>query len=319
MRIAFCAQHPYYGGLNNNGGSRTILLSAATLRKLGHTVNVITQADGFSWFKHPKPLKTIPRDTDVCIAVGVSDIETMLESKPKRAKAFWWCRLLETYQMPKGKILKRAGMVKTLVNSENLQWWFKQHNVDTTVVYQGVDLGAWKDLDRRPEKKTIGFLLSQKKRKQFKIAKRIARRFGDVYDYVGFGAKGDLSGPIKSFIYKRVKTFRANPTHDQLLGIYNQCHVWVSTSAREGLHNPPLEAALSGCELVCNGVLHGGTADYCVHEKTGYRFVENSTTSACEQILRCDGNLVVPCQGLIREKIGSREEAMKKLVEVTSA
>ena len=131
MIVTFYADHSYYSQLSNNGGSATILHSINTLRKLGHKANVVAHKDNFTWFKHPKPIRKIPKDTDVCIAVTISDIGPML--KRTKAKPFYWCRLIENHQMPKRKLLKTVSKVTVLVNSENLRDWFAAHGIGKAI------------------------------------------------------------------------------------------------------------------------------------------------------------------------------------------
>lgn len=312
MKIAFCCQHNYYGGLGNQGGSRTIVLSAMMLNELGHKAYVVTQhKDKLTWFKHPKPLKCIPKDTDVCIACSVSDIKPMLTRMPKRAKAFWWCRLLEDYQMPKSKIIRHASKVHTLVNSECLQRWFAKHGVKTTVAYQGVDVDQWKDWDTRGSKKTIGFLVSKKKRKRFNEIKAIINQLGDKYDYVGYGT--DI--PDKDFVKTKMRYFKRNADYDDLLGIYNMAHIWLATSTSEGLHNPPMEAALCGCTLVCTDASRNGTKDYAIDGETAYCYPRGNIEMACAAIEKASGEKVVKAAEKIIQKISDRKTAMERLIE----
>ena len=42
-----------------------------------------------------------------------------------------------------------------------------------------------------------------------------------------------------------------NPSEDELNCWYNKIAVWFSPTELEGLHNPPMEAGLAGCALVC--------------------------------------------------------------------
>ena len=140
MNICFYADHNYWSQMNNNnGGTATILRSQKTLRKLGYKCDVVARKDGFSWFKHPKPIRHIPKNTDVCIAVTVSDIKPMLKHAPKRAKKVYWARLIENRQIRKEKLLKWASKVQVIVNSENLHNWFDAHGIQTKIAYQGID------------------------------------------------------------------------------------------------------------------------------------------------------------------------------------
>lgn len=320
MRIAFYCNHPYYGGLNNNGGTRTIVRSAATLRSMGHKVDIVACADKYTWEKHPKVRRKLHPETDRIIAASVSDVEGAVRHKPKKAKVFWWCRLLEAYQMPKSKILKRAGMVEVLVNSQWLRSWFKKNGIPSRIVYQGLDVADWTDDGFcANDKPIIGFLLSKKPRKQFYQIKKIVQRLGTSYQYVGFGAKGDLNDEIKMFITERLACFKTNPSHAQLDRLYNMADIWLATSSSEGLHNPPMEAALCGCLLVCNGAPAGGTADYCVGGETGIVYKKNDPEDAVLRIRNIvheeSHSYIDAAKKLVSEKIGTRQIAMERLLE----
>ena len=315
MNIALCAQHPYWGGLSNNGGSRTILLSCDALNKMGHRAVVVTSSDKYTWHKHEKPVKKIPADTDVCIACSVSDIDTMLAKKPKKAEAMWWCRLLETYQMPENKIVKRARYVKTLVNSEGLQRWFARHGVNTTIAYQGVDAERWIDMGKRGDKPVIGVLMSAKPRKHCDIVEKIVNELGDEYDYIGYGAKKDQTRDMHKLISRKFINFKTNVGYTDLLIMYNMAHTWVSTSTQEGLHNPPLEAALCGCAVVYPDSELSGCSDYC-DDETAWQYEALNYKSACEAIRKADKSKNEKQRQLIANKIGNRLTAMGRMVEI---
>lgn len=142
MKIVFYADHPYYGQLSNNGGTRTILKSAEVLRKLGHKVDVVAHKDKFTWFKHPKPIHRIPKDTDVIIAVSISDIEMMCRFAPKRAKKFYWMREFALWRMKKENIINtlRKSKVKILCNSIGLQRKIGKYGIKSSLCYAGLDI-----------------------------------------------------------------------------------------------------------------------------------------------------------------------------------
>lgn len=318
MNIYFCCQHDYWGGLHNTGGSRTIILSAKTLNKLGHNAKIVTRSDKHTWIKHDKPLKTIPKDADACIACSVSDIKPMLKSMPKKAKAYWWCRLIENHSMSKKKILYWAKKVNVLVNSENLRDWFEAHGIKTTIVYQGVDLKKWKD-KKKHSPKTIGFLVSSKPRKHFDFIKMIIRTLGKEYNYVGYGA--DLNASIKAFVKKHFLYFKKNADQKELNRIYNMAGIWVATSTKEGLHNPPIEAALSGCAVVYPLAPLAGCSDHCY--PFGHQYEALNLEDAIKVIKKAISlninsgiSFVEPHKDFIRDIIGSREKCMKRIVRI---
>ena len=319
MNIAFVGIHPYYGGLSNNGGSTTILRAVMILREMGYTANVVTQhKDKFTFFKHPKPIKRIPKDADVCIAISSSDIGPMLARMPKRATPFYWCRLCDANtKMPKAKLIRHASKVTTLVNSEGLRDWFKKYNVETKVAYQGIDFDKWKDTGE-PKRPTLGFLISKKTRKHFEIVEQIVHRLGDEYDYVGYGASRDQNKSTKAFAKEYLSMFKTDASHADLCRIYNLCTIWVATSTQEGLHNPPIEAALCGCAVVFPDAPMGGCSDHCINGKTAWVYKARNPDDAAKVIRTADKSRNEAHQELIREKIGSRQVAMERLVACLS-
>jgi hypothetical protein len=311
MKIAFCCQHPYYGGLNNNGGSLTIINSSKVLNRLGHKAVIVTKSDKCNWIDHKKSLRYIPRDVDVCIACSVSDIRPMLKSKPEGAKAFWWCRLLETYQKSKSIILRRASKVNVLVNSMGLYNWFKNNGIEARVVYQGYD-HKWGDLHGH-DMKVIGFLVSSKKRKHFDFIEEIVKSLGAEYSYYGFGS--DLNGGIKKFVKNNFKKFIRNADYNDLICLYNKVGIWVSTSTNEGLHNCPLEAALCGCAVVYPGAALAGCSDYC-NEETAWRYVTGDINSVVKVIRSVNQSKIGNHKDFIRSNIGDRKMCMQKLITI---
>lgn len=315
MKISFYANHGYWSQLSNNGGTATILKSVAALNKLGHKAEIVAKIDKFNWFKHKKPVAKISKNADVCIAVTVSDIGPMLDHAPKNAKKYYWCRLLENHSMPKRKILKKAKKVNVIVNSEDLYTWFMRHGIEPVdVVYQGVDLKKWRDL-KLHEPKTLGFLVSSKWRKHFEFAMEVIKRLGKKkYKYYGYGV--DLNHKIKVFTNKYFDWFVKNAQYSDLVKMYNLVETWVCTSTKEGLHNPPLQAGLCGCAVVYPDAPLAGCRDHCIDGKTAWQYKALDVDSAVEAIGSADKSLNEAHKELILNKIGTREQCMKKLIEV---
>lgn len=309
MKIAFTCQHKYFGGLANNGGSRTILLSAKTLRDMGHKVHVVTHTDRHSWIKHPKPKRLIPEDVDVCIAVSVSDIIPMLRTAPKHAKKAFWMRGYEKWQMLSKQIIDTLRKFYMdghiiMVNSGWLQKKLAHYTIGSNLVWAGLDFHEWKDRKMRMPGKTVGALYSSRPSKGWKYVEKLAySRGGENIRFVSFGSeKREGFG-----------THYANPSHDRLVNIYSSCQIWFSTSTLEGFHNPPSEAALCGCLPVVPADPRGGCADYCTPETA---MVYGSFDEAVRMIKAPDYSKVPKLQKYLREKIGDREKNMKRLVEV---
>jgi hypothetical protein len=80
------------------------------------------------------------------------------------------------------------------------------------------------------------------------------------FELFGFDPRPELPFPF---------TYHRQPELDQLRGMYNRCHVWLTMSDQEGLHVPPMEAMACGAVIVSSEI--GGTRDYCLDNITGLR------------------------------------------------
>jgi len=296
MRIAFVANHRKWGGLQNNGGTKTILKSASTLRELGHRVDIVATVDRFTWFKHVKPIPEIPADTDVAIAVSVSEINNVLKSNAKRK--FWFCRGLERWRMQEGKIIKKAKKINIIVNSS----WLLEKFPHAEVCFAGLDVDHWYDNrihDWNRPKWTIGFL------KHHKLA---SKRNDIMFDVLRYFKRNPV------YRYKILDS-NGNLNDYQMKEFYNECDMWVATSTLEGFHQCPAEAGLAGALIIYHDIDSGGTKDYC-SPATGMPF--KTVDEAIQRILNPDFRKVEVMQEVLREKIGNRRKNMKRLVELIS-
>ena len=310
MKIIFYNDHSYFGQLNNNGGSKTIIKSAEALRRLGHKCEIVCHKDKFTWFKHRKSIRKIPDNADVCIAVGVADVKPMLQSMPSCARPFWWMRGLEKWQMPKEALLKWASNIRTIVNATHLKVWLKKHGIESDLCYSGLDLDHWKDFDKRKRngKTVIGCLYNIHHRtKKWKDFRYIATKLGrKMYEYHAFGTEECN----ESFLTKYWK----RPSQEKLVEIYNGCHIWFSPSTLEGFHQCPAEAVLCGCLAIVSGAPHSGTSDY-ITGSTGH--IYKTLSEAVDAIRNPQYDLVAAGKRRLME-IGDREKNMKRLVEIVS-
>lgn len=319
MNIAFVNMHPYWGGLANNGGSMSVVAIANELKAIGHNVSIVANSDKMTRIKHDKVVKTIPKKTDVCVAVSASTVDWMLKHKPKRARAAWWMRGMETWQMSKEQIASNARKCVMVVNSDDLCLWLSERGINATVAYQGIDIGNWPHIRNRPAlpPQTIGFYISGRKTKGLDTVQKIVSYMGDGrLRYVGFGPK-DLSKKDKAWIKERFYLYKREPTKRTMAAIYNMCDAWVCTSVLEGLHNVGMEAAMCGCQLICKNARFSGTKDYAIHSRTAWRYDSNG--DAGDLLCRSyDEKMVRRCQSLIADKIGNRTDAANRLVEAIS-
>ncbi len=285
MRIVFYGMNKKYGGLDNNGGSRSILLSAETLRGLGHKVDVVTFKDSFKWFKHKKVIKNVPRNTDVVIAISILDVPLIHKKYRGKHKLAYYSRPFESWQMPKKKIVETLRKFKGKVIS-NSKWqvdWLKKYGIKSRLVYSGINLDYWKDTEG-PHSYIGGLINNRHKSKRSDLVKKYAT----VH----------LKNKLNAYSVRE---------------LYNKCSIWLAPTEKEGWHNCPAEAALCGCLIVCNRKTRNGMNDYATDE-TAMRY------SSEEELVECletpDFSKVPKMQEMIKTKIGSRSYNMKRLVKI---
>jgi len=126
------------------------------------------------------------------------------------------------------------------------------------------------------------------------------------YEFVGFGM-----GVPKNNGF--LAEYLNNPSHEELRTLYKSCQIWFCPSVLEGFCNIGAEAAVCGCLLVCVDRRESGTQDYAT-EETAHLF--STLEEAAKHIRNPDWSKVLKCQKLLKEKVGTREQAMKKFVEV---
>jgi len=308
MRIVFYCGHKYWGGLSNNGGSRTILLSAKTLSELGHEVDVVACSDKFTWFEHKNTLKKIPKKVDAIIACSVSDIDGMYRYAPKTAKKFYWMRGLEVWQVSEHIIkeqLQRGH--RNIVNSSWLKRTLDKWNVSSDLVWQGVDINFWyqKSQLNKDGIPKIGCLYNTHHHtKRWDMFVDIMNRLKDEYKYWGLGTENPK---------EHLDCFLKNPKPYSLRSFYEQINIWFAPTELDSFHNCPLEAALCGALILCRKIKSNGMEDYATDE-TAMRF--NTIDEAIEMIKNPDYSKVKKMQELIINKIGDRKTNMIKFLEV---
>ena len=331
MRIAFYANHPYWGGLANNGGSRTIVRSAKALRTIGHHVDIVACKDRYTWEKHPKCVRHIPADADLVIAVSVSDIKHMLKRVPKRAKLGYWARPAEFWHMSSGDCLHSIGLLykaggHMICNSGwQTAYWHKK-GVSCDTVFAGLDFEEW--MNRRPvesilkfvasrrKKPVVGFLVHEAERKRFGDIKALVKALGDKCVCLALGEKMTVHHRIRKWLKRNKELVRyvESPSHEVLNHFYECCDFFVSASSYEGFHNCPSEAALCGAQVVVMEHSRNGCSDYCTPETA---CLCHSIEDAASQILAGrDEKKVQAMTARLRSHIGTRAKNMNRLVEV---
>lgn len=316
-------------GLENNGGSITILKSANTLIDLGHEVTIIDHRDNeYTWgvvkaeHKIIKSKEDIP-DADVIIATGFSTVRKMLHWPDRCGKKFHWIRGWETWNYPEWYIEKKILQypVTKLVNGIQLQEKLARCGVEAHLVRPGYDFEDFSLLNVRGKDSKIilgGLYCTGRKRKGkrtdwiLKAAEQLKKKHSNLELWM-YGLPDKPSLNVIDRYFK-------NPTPTLKNQIYNLCDIWLAPTMLEGLHMPPAEAMLTLCPVVGTNAELSGMSDYLVPCITGIR-AENNLTSfvvSIEKLIK-HPDLRMCLGGTGRSKImglGNRETNMQKMVEV---
>jgi glycosyltransferase involved in cell wall biosynthesis len=90
-----------------------------------------------------------------------------------------------------------------------------------------------------------------------------------------------LGQPVQ-FLNRHIK----HPDSPTLNRWYNGLKVWFAPTELEGLHNPPMEAALAGCALVCSDHPRNGMWDYVISNETALVYPARNIDAAAECVRR---------------------------------
>jgi len=307
MKIAFNVSN---SGLGNNGGSRTILLCKQALESLDHSCDIVGTEDNFTWFDHKPIINYVPHNIDSFIATACTTVtSTMMTDVPIKA---WYIRAHETWAMTEENLIKlyNAGLIN-LVNSKGLQKQLEGYGVKSDVVYQGIDLNIWIDKKLRKDGVIrIGCLYTRQPRKRWKDFVHLANILGiDGYEYISIGN----ATPKEDFLTESY----VNKSSKELVNIYSSCNIWFAPTENEGLHNVPMEAALCGCLVVCSDhPLNGMVYDYAFDRRTAMVYEFGNIEQAAKLIKNPDWFLIGNMQYQIQNYIGTREDNMRKMVEM---
>lgn len=298
-------------GLGNNGGTRTILKSQQTLEALGHRCDIYASIDNFTWFKHKQVISYIPPDTDIIIATACNTVLSTANSNvPIKA---WWIRAHETWAMPEEQLVRlyKLNNIINLVNSIGLMNMLASSGIASDVIYQGLDFDLWSDTNLRPKSKIrIGCLHTVQPRKRWIDFVALSAMLGaDDYEYVGIGNALPKNAPF-------LTDFKLNASTEELKDLYSSCHIWFAPTDSEGLHNPPMEAALCGCLILCSdSPLNGMISDYA-NRKTAMIYPAGKIDKAVELVKKPEWQKIDTMRKSIETWIGTREDNMKNLIEI---
>lgn len=302
MRIIF---NLHKVGLGNNGGSRTLIKSAETLASLGEEVIIASNIPNkYTWEKIKSNVKfirsgTIPKG-DVIIASGIGSVRSTVSSNFK--KKFYFIRGFETWAAKKEVLFKSYKSLRCIVNSGWMQDMLLNRGVKSHLVFNGLDFDDFYDM-RGDRKHPLGCLFHKKHK---------TKNYNFVRESANIGGIPLLS------LNKDIK----GSTPKELNKWYNSIKVWVASSQLEGLHNPPMEASLSGCGLVSTDHPRSGTTDYVVPNETALVYAHGDTGQAASQIQRMIEDKELRCRlnknmkELLKNKIGTREKNMAKFLEI---
>lgn len=284
-------------GLGNNGGTKTILRTAETLKSLGHGVVVQANVNLFSWFKSKcliKPYHEVGIMYDCIVAVSVMDLEHTLESHIENKWWFmraWpsWVHGEEWLIQQIKKFVSHGG--KIIVNSSWLIGQLKEKcNVHASLCYSGLDLDTWYE-----ETPTVQYRLGA-----MEYNKHITKRTDIIKSLPDYYSLNNIS-------------INDNYNDNQLRQIYNQCKMWVAPTELEGFHQVAAEANLCGCLIICNRMISNGMSDYAT-DQTAMRY--DNPDEIIDLIDNPDFSKVKKMQDILINEIGSREDNMKKFINI---
>lgn len=296
-------------GLANNGGSRTLIRCAEAMRENGVDVFFHSGPSRYTWHQADITLKGGKHhpECDISIATGINSVSTVSRYKNARLRTYY-VRGFELWKADEAKLLDSYLAVDhVFVNSQWLYDYMRLHSIPATLQYSGIDYQWFRDLHPAigrgiPPRQYVGAMMHNKhKTKRSVDALELEKRLGQ---------------PIK-FLNRDIK----HPDSPTLNSWYNTIKVWFAPTELEGLHNPPMEAGLAGCALVCSDAPRGGMSDYAIHNETALVYPARDIDIA-EQYVRkllADEELRRYLAGNLRhyvcKKIGSRNDRMREFYE----
>jgi hypothetical protein len=292
-------------GLGNNGGSKTIIRCAETLSILGAKVFLFTNIPNKYTWHSISGTKIIYGDRcpkcDVEIATGYNSISNVLSSSNR--KKFCYIRGWEIWQANEKKLLEAYKNINCIVNSEWLKIFLSKRCIISEIVYPGLDFNIFVDNEQNPKMYQVGALFSKRHSTKRHID---AKKIVEYYKL----SSSFLNEDIKNIYGKNLREW------------YNKIKVWFAPTELEGLHNPPMEASLCGCGLVCCDHKMSGMSDYAMHNLTALVYPARNIKVAAKYVLQLleDDNLREllnkNMKEILRDKIGSRETNMKHFLDV---
>jgi len=311
-------------GLNNNGGSHTLINSANTLSDLGNEVIIVDSSKNFYTWNELKCKHLIVKDinefpnADIIIATGMRSMESTEKCKIKNK--FVYVRGWETWVYPEKNLvdLLKQSSCKKIVNSSCLQNKLTSFSIPSYKCFPGYDLDEFYPNNKRNNDKIVlGGLFNYGNKRKTKRTEWILKAYNDLKKEYEISL--NLFG-IEDKLQKSDVNFTYNPTKEKKNNIYNNINLWLATSDLEGLHITPAEAMLTECCIIGTNAEMSGTQDYLFNNSTGIVTNNdyNSFLNGIKEILfdfEKQNILGKNARNKILE-IGDRKKNMKKFLQI---
>jgi hypothetical protein len=255
---------------------------------------------------------------DVLINTGCNTTMATYEY-PRKKVGVQWLRAHETWAKPEDELFKLYGLDMPLWG--NSEWevdLVREAGIrkDAEVQYCGIPHQEFYPVptEKNPREIQIGALWSKKPRKRaldiFEVARdpRLAHA-----RWILFGNEPPPRGLFKNMQYIQ------QPPMEAKRKLYSWCDIWFAPSESEGLHIPPMEAALCGATVIANAVPAAGNKDYCINNATGLQYTDVSHVAG--KILHLHDYIGKRCSmttemvRLIKNKIGDVPTNAVRMVE----
>jgi hypothetical protein len=236
---------------------------------------------------------------EVLVATGYLSVPYTMSYRAKRK--YYYVRGFENWQAPDAKIIAafRSGL-QCITNCRWLHEFLISVKVQNRLVPQGLDFHLYRHVDiARTD--VVGGVFHPR----------------DFKRHIDVIAASETAGYPCSLLGRSFTT----DNYNGLNCYYNGLKVWMSPSENEGLQNCPMEAALCGCALLFTDHPHAGCSDYAITEETCLMYPARDTDAAASQIKRLMTDEVLRQKlnrnavAVLREKIGTKEEAAKRFLE----
>lgn len=271
---------------------------AETLRELGHDAFFWCGRHSYTWHRTAVPMipgKVHP-ECDVSIATGHRSYKHTANSGYFPVA---YNRVMEYWNAPEKELIAAHRRMRCVfVNSEWLYQYLGSFGVPVVLQYPGIDPDVFYDTGL--PRSGVGALVHWHKRKRASDVVALERKLGFDFMCVNRDVRGNSA---------------------ELNARFNGLKVWFAPTELEGLHNPPIEAGMAGCALVCTDHPRGGMLDYAIDGETALLYPARDLEAAatCVRTLlgdeskrrRLNRNMVE----LLRVKFGTRLERMAEFGE----